>query len=556
MRSWGIVAGVYLAVTLVMATSFIDLRELSTASFENDGRLIVWTLAWATHAIRGGLPLFAANIYFPAPDALAYTEHMLGIGLLALPLSFMTSNPVLVFSVLWLAAFWTNAMAAHWLALRFTGRHLAAVAGGLVFAWTFFRNAHLAHLQLQWTAWLPLSLVLLERWFRQPTWGRLLLVLLVLLVQMLTSWYMAVIAAIVSGCWILWLSATLGAGPLAVRMRQLAVAAAIGALVLVPLALPYVRALVPEPAENARGLSADLATYLSPPEDTWVGRTLERHAGLDARWIWGEQTLFLGWTAITLALVGGVATVQGASRELGEARASRLLAVFFIALTIAGIWLSLGPAAGRVSPYTLVSALPGVSLFRAPARFALLVILGVSVLAAIGLKAIVEPMGASSPRRAMAIAAITSVLMLAEWRVVTPVVRAQALPVPAIYSALRGLPGGAVMSLPDYSTGPEWFLAADYLLFSTAHWRPIVNGFGRAAPPEHAAIVERLTRFPSADSAALARRIGVRYFVVHTDRLRTREPADAARRSNDFVLRAAVGPDYLFEVAPDDSARR
>src|SRR5262245_14414877 len=256
MKPWILVALLYLAVTIVMATSFIDLRQLATASFANDGRLIVWTLAWVTHAIRDGLPLFAANMYFPAPDALAYSEHMLGIGLLALPLSLVTSNPVLVFSILWLAAFWSNAMAAHWLALRFTGRHLAATAAGLVFGWTFFRSAHLAHLQLQWTAWLPLSLVLLERWFRQPTWGRLLPVTLVLLVQMLTSWYMAVIAAVVSGCWILWLSATLGLRPLAIRLRHLAVAAAIAALVLVPLAVPYVRALVPEPAAYTPGLSA------------------------------------------------------------------------------------------------------------------------------------------------------------------------------------------------------------------------------------------------------------------------------------------------------------
>src|SRR5262245_40637933 len=106
MKAWILVALLYLAVTVVMATSFIDLRELATASFPTDGRLNVWTLAWATHAIREGLPLFAANIYFPTPDALAYSEHSLGVGLLALPLSLVTSNSVLVFSILWLAAFW------------------------------------------------------------------------------------------------------------------------------------------------------------------------------------------------------------------------------------------------------------------------------------------------------------------------------------------------------------------------------------------------------------------------------------------------------------------
>ena len=165
--------------------------------------------------------------------------------------------------------------------------------------------------------------MLLERWFRRPSWRRLWLVTVVLLVQMLTSWYMAVIAAFVGGCWILWMAATLGVSPLALRVRQLAVAAAIGAVVLVPLAWPYVHALVPEPAAYAPGLSADVASYLSPPEDTWLGQMLEQRAGLDARWIWGEQTLFLGWTAVTLAIIGVVATVQGFSRDRGEARALR-----------------------------------------------------------------------------------------------------------------------------------------------------------------------------------------------------------------------------------------
>jgi hypothetical protein len=42
---------------------------------------------------------------------------------------------------------------------------------------------------------------------------------------------------------------------------------------------------------------------------------------------------------------------------------------------------------------------------------------------------------------------------------------------------------------------------------------------------------------------------------VHTDRLRTRETADAAQRGHDFILRASIGADYLFEVSPDESAR-
>jgi len=68
--------------------------------------------------------------------------------------------------------------------------------------------------------------------------------------------------------------------------------------------------------------------------------------------------------------------------------------------------------------------------------------------------------------------------------------------------------------------------------------------------------VQRLSAFPSPDSAALARRLGVRDVVVHSDRLRTRETAEAAQRRYDFILRATIGADELFEVSPDESAGR
>ena len=159
---------------------------------------------------------------------------------------------------------------------------------------------------------------------------------------------------------------------------------------LLPLAMPYLHALVPEPAAYAPGLSADIASYLGPPEDTWVGQMLE-HRWVSTRAGSGaSRRCFSAGRPSLLAIIGAVATVQRVMQTRGEARDTHLLALFFVALTIVGVWLSFGPTAGWFSPFTVLSALPGVSLFRAPARFALLVILGVSVLAAIGLQQCLE----------------------------------------------------------------------------------------------------------------------------------------------------------------------
>lgn len=556
-KRWAAVAFFYFAVTLVMATSFVDLRQLASASFGSDGRLIVWTIAWATRAIREHLPLFAANMYFPTPDALAYTEHMLGLGLLALPLSFVTSNPALIYMLLWLAAFWTNALAAHLLAYRFTRRHDASLAAGLIFGWTFFRMSHAGHLQLQWTAWMPLSVWLLERWLQRPSWPRLTWLVAATLMQMLTSWYTAVLEALLVASWCAWMLLTSHRLRLRQHGVQIVVASAIGAAVLVPLARPYVHAHAPESAASAAGLSADLRTYLAPPEDTWLGQQLEHRFGMNARWIWGEQTLFLGWIAVALATLGAIDTLTRSLQAAGEDRRDARIVLFFVALAIGGVWLSLGPAGGRFSPFALMNAVPGLALFRAPARFAMLVMLAVAVLAAVGLARSLEQMEAGGSRRLVSpFVAVIAVLMLVEWRVVTPIVRAEPLPVPAIYASLSGLPPGAVMSLPDYSAGPEWFYSADYLVFATTHWRPIVNGYGRSLPPGQPAIIAKLSAFPSPAAAALARTLGVRYFIVHTERLHSAAVAEAAQRSPDFTLRAAVGPDYLFEVRAADAARR
>jgi hypothetical protein len=550
-RSWLVAGTVYLAITIYMALPFVDLRELGTATFGGDGRLVVWTIAWTNHAMLSGASLFDANIFFPAPQSLAYTEHMLGVGILALPLTLALGNPVLVCWTLWFAAAWTNAMAAHLLALRFTGRHDAAFVAALVFGWAFFRMSHAGHLQLQWTAWLPLSLWLLERYHARPTWARLLGATAVIVMQMLTSWYLAVLAAFTVVGWLLWLQAIKPAQPLARYADQLAVGAVLAAAAMIPVAVPYLRVSSSLQEPFIAAYAADLGSYIRPPEDTWLGRTLEHTLGIDGRWIWGEQTQFLGWIAIGLAGIGVVVSVRRTMMARGRQRREHAVPLFFALLTIAAFWLSLGASDYFISPFELLSAIPGVSLFRAPARFGLLVMLGVAILGSIGLAwcwTRLETRRLANVRPVLIF--VLGLAMLSEWRMVTRVAGSAPAPVPPVYELLNTLAAGAIVSLPDYRLRSEWPLRADYLLYSTAHWRPIVNGYGRGEPPAYLDIITSLSTFPSAQAAGLARALGVRYFVIHGDRFDLRQSVADAQHSPDFRLIAAFEPDFLFEVTP------
>lgn len=546
--AWAAVACLYAVVTLAMTTPFIDLRTLGTATFEGDGRLVVWTLAWGAHALVDRLPLFDANIYYPAPQALAHTEHMFTLGLLSAPIQVLTHNPVLAFGVLWLLAFWTNAVAAHLLAFRLTGRHDAALVGGLIYGWSYFRVLHLAHLQLQWTAWLPLGLVLLQQWSRSSSPVTLLQAVLVSLAQILTSWYMAVLTVLLNAGWVCWTLARRAGAPLVPRLAQLALAGGVGVLVVLPFVRPYLRVIGPGSVDEARAGSADLAAYVTPPQSTFVGGLLEAHSAVRGPSVWGEQAVFLGWLALALATLGGAIEVR--RMVAGGSRPRTTDLTFFLLLGGLAFWLSLGPLASGVGLFDLLTRVPGLSLFRAPARFAILVLLAVGMLAAAGAAgvcAFVEQRWGA--RAARALVAVLGLAMLGEWYPTrADIPRADVRRMPAIYQVLARLPSGPVISLPDYRLRPEWFRRADYLLYASFHWRPIVNGYGRSEPPEYLSIVEQLSTFPSEASTTLARALGVRYVVAHSDLLDPPRPIEIALDPASVRLVAQVGPDYLFEV--------
>lgn len=285
--------------------------------------------------------------------------------------------------------------------------------------------------------------------------------------------------------------------------------------------------------EEAAGNAADLKGYLVPPEHTWLGQWLRRNTSIAPRWIWGEQTIYLGITTLALASAG--------VWRLFKRKIDRIVLTVLLA-GLVGLTLSFGPSATGLSPFDLFSGLPGMGLLRAPARFALLVMMALALLAAIG----------SAGLKTRVLVPFLVVAILAEAFVVHfPSGKPQPFPTPRVYDHLASLPFGAVLSLPTYRGTPEAFRETDYLLFGTDHWRPIVNGFGRQEPPSHGHQMDVLVRFPAPEAVKLMRELGVRYAVLHT-----RRAADLADRvttataSGGVRLITGAQGDYLFEITP------
>jgi hypothetical protein len=541
-RTIALAAG-YLAVTLVMMQSMINFGALGSAVYQGDAQLIVWTLAWANHALLDGMPLFDANIFYPAAASLQYNEHLIGISLFTLPIYAATRNPVLAYNVVWILSFVLNALAMHALAYRHTRSHAAAASAALIFTFSFYKmlhaHGHLAHI---WTWLMPLSLWLLERWIERPRPLRAAAWAAAVVLQALGSWYTAVMILLINAIALLWLGMTFRDRWRA-RVTQLVVVTAVGILIVAPFAGRY-SSLEPPPRSAVMSLSVDWQSYFVPPADTLAGRWWTARINLAPGSIWGERTVFLGWIATTMALAGATALVL--RREWVRAGVA-------LSCVLVGLVLSFGPSATtgeieRLSAFGLFASIPGMSGFRVPARFALVVLFGVSVLAAEAARTL-----AQAARSSSILLIVLWPVMLAEWYVISmPGGRPAPMEIPAIYRTAEVRSARALVSLPDYRATYEWWAGGDYLYYSTAHWRPIVNGFGRSEPPEHPHVISYMKAFPGPNNARKMRELGIEYLIVHGARYPggVEVPVRAAVESGEYELAQQIGTDYLIRVRP------
>jgi hypothetical protein len=106
--------------------------------------------------------------------------------------------------------------------------------------------------------------------------------------------------------------------------------------------------------------------------------------------------------------------------------------------------------------------------------------------------------------------------------------------VDAVYRALARLPRGAVIEMPFYYPEVGLFQHAKYMLASTAHWMPLVNGYSDYIPPDFIEHVLTLAPFPSRDAFKVLEPNRVRYAVFHMYGYNTQNRNDVLARLKQF----------------------
>ena len=94
----------------------------------------VWVVNWVLHAlVTQPLHLFEANVFYPAPHALARSEHIVATALLGVP-GRLLAGPVAAHQSALLLCIALNVWATAYLVTRWTGSLLGGLVAGLLFA--------------------------------------------------------------------------------------------------------------------------------------------------------------------------------------------------------------------------------------------------------------------------------------------------------------------------------------------------------------------------------------------------------------------------------------
>ena len=242
---------------------FNDAGRLDT----NDGRWSIWVVSWVAHALTTDpSQLFRANIFYPHPNALAFSEGNIVEGVIGAPIWALTKNPYTTHNFVFLFAFAQSFVATYYLVRHLTGDRRAAVVAGILYAFCPFAFARQAHIQLLMVGFLPWAMLAWHRFMDRISIARAIELGLVLAATGLACAYYGIFAGGMIAFASIWFAITRQRWKDPKYWSLVAVAAAvcIGAIAAVLPALhadagsDRVRAILERPVFRQRRRLADL----------------------------------------------------------------------------------------------------------------------------------------------------------------------------------------------------------------------------------------------------------------------------------------------------------
>ena len=436
-----------------------------------DGAMFRWLWWSMPRALGAGdNPLHTELIFHPVGADLTLTTFAPLVALVSWPVR-VAFGPSAQINAVQLGAMFLAGWGTYRLALHVSGHRAAAFLAGAAYALLPARFVHVdEHLNLVAAGLIPLVALAFLRVLDGPSRRGALVLGGWLGCTFLVDPQLAILAVVTV--------AVLGAArwqDSRLALGQLGRAAALSAVIAAPLLVPMAAALASGGVgeEDTTGesflYSASPVSWLVPPAGRlWISDALPFTSSTPTP----EGTVHPGF--VVLVLAGAAVVLTPRIRRTG-----------WLGVTVVGAVLSLGPYpfvgdrhVELPLPFFLFRAIPGVGTMRVPGRFGLVGGLGLVILAAVGMAALLQ----RRPRWQQALPALAFVLLVVElW---PAQLRTQEPIRSDVYDVIReDEADGAVLELPlkwSMSQGHLGFRGHDedfrFLLAAIIHERPIASG--------------------------------------------------------------------------------
>jgi hypothetical protein len=495
-----------LALAAFVALTVLHTWPLATApgywSRNNSGDTVLneWAVTWVAHALTTNpLRLYDANIFYPDRRTLAYSEHLVVQGVIAVPILLLGGSAVLAFNVAMMAGFALTGLAFCLLVRSWTGSWAAGAVAGSLASFNAHAMMRLPHLQTLHLEFFALALFAMDRLFleRRARYGVALGVahalegLTSIYLLMFTSWALVFAALARMPDW-------LGRGRRH-TVLLLVGAALVAAAVLSPFLWNYylvnremgfIRSV-----NDARFYAASWADYMMTGARVHWSLWSRSFAGS------GKAANFPGIVATALACVTLVTGVAWRDRR---ARMALFIMVGCVVLSVAP----------RLPGYELLWRLaPILRVVRVMAHFGQVALVALAILAGFGVAWLERRWGM---RRGWIVAAATLVILVNGEALRAPYAYTPFTGIPAVYQPLRKEAHAAIADLPLYPRRAI-FGNTGAMLASTIHWHPIVNGYSGFIPPSYYRIFDALRGFPDERALSALHALGITHVVIRRD---------------------------------------
>jgi hypothetical protein len=535
-------AGVFLGLAIFHTWPLSGSPARLSLNHNADAQLNEWIVSWMAHTLpTHPARLFDGNIFAPERQTLTYSEPLIVPALVGAPIRWLGGSPVLTFNLLLVAGLTLTALSAWFVVWRWTGSAGAAVVAGALAAFNVHLLTRLPHLQAAHAWGLPLVLYFADRLADRPTRRDAVWLAVTIAGVAATSLYWLFLAGVIIAIVVAGRLLDVGCGARGVVRATIAIGAAsvLGLTLALPVLWPYVRFAatgVTRPIEMVAQFSATPAGYLVSTSTLYAAWTKPLHSS-------DVDVLFPGVTALGLAAVGFGSMVWGRTDTRRRRRAIVLAGIAGV-----GVLLSFGPA---LELYRWLYAwLPPLRGLRAAARFGYLLLLVLALASGFGMAWLERRL---STRRANALL-VTAALAFGTaevWQGPVHVVPFDG--VPAIYTLLTKAHKPVLLVEVPFYPPDMVFENGEYVLNSTAHWQPLMNGYSGFTPDSYRRRAETLWLFPAGFAMQTLQQEGATHVMVHLDRFGA-DANDVARaldgRSDLRLIGGDRNRNRLYEVKP------